>query len=159
MITDIKFSSFEDEHGIREYQWNFTYDGKKYGTSLNNGIRNSLGDIGRIGEEIPDKVIIDFFQGAIDQMIKVSEIDETKKSFTYIDKEGRTRPFRRTHEDYKRDYEENQSYFIEQGMELNYEIEQAFLNRGAGNPTKLMYKYLNLLRLELTALRRYVVGK
>lgn len=92
-------------------------------------------------------------------MIKVSEIDETKKSFTYIDKEGRTRPFRRTHEDYKREYEENQHYFVEQGMELNYEIEQAFLDRRAGNPAKLMYKYLNMLRLELAALKRYVLGE
>lgn len=159
MITDIKFSSFEDEYGIRKYQWTFTYNGKKYGTALDNRVTDSIGNIIMIGEEIPDEVIIDFFQGAIDQMIKVSEIDETKKSFTYIDKEGRTRPFRRTHEDYKREYEENQHYFVEQGMELNYDIEQAFLNRSADNPAKLMYKYLNLLRLELSALKRYVLGE
>lgn len=116
MITDIKFSSFEDEYGIRKYQWTFTYNGKKYGTALDNRVTDSIGNIIMIGEEIPDEVIIDFFQGAIDQMIKVSEIDETKKSFTYIDKEGRTRPFRRTHEDYKREYEENQHYFVEQGI-------------------------------------------
>lgn len=159
MITDIKFNSFESEQGIRKYQWTFTYNGKKYGTALDNRVVDPLGKHNYGRGRIPDNVIIDFFQGAIDQMIKVSEIDETKKSFTYIDKEGRTRPFRRTHEDYKREYEENQHYFVEQGMELNYEIEQAFLDRRAGNPAKLMYKYLNMLRLELAALKRYVLGE
>lgn len=51
MITDIKFNSFESEQGIRKYQWTFTYNGKKYGTALDNRVVDPLGNIIMVGEE------------------------------------------------------------------------------------------------------------